>query len=500
MEKEKQKYINDNIIEKGYNPEDLSNYITRIRGVGINSFSLNELKKLIEDFKTEQLNISLKSVNVKKNKKSTPFEILYSDCEFESKTSKQQETKLMEFEKEKKRINIKISEPIKEKKSFFSKEQIIFLITSEELNSSTRRSYTDFEWFKNQLNSRYPFILVPPLLKEDFLSNINISIFSKSKNNEISIVEKENLDMKVRYLTRFMNGVLRKKILRTSPITFQFLTLDESNFEKYKKNLDSNPFNLNINLTNFKTIKGEIKVTLTKDKAIYVNNLLRIMVPTIDLYNKLKNSFNILINDLNLISNHMKEISVLFDKLSTQAKDIKQSNEMKKIYSDLNNIFSTWSNLYLSQSKFFKEDFLEYFDYMNMEYNELDTIMKQFQNQRNEYESFANNLNLKKEELFESREISKWEVKEGTEKDIPFVINDKKKAFEIMCYKENRVIEFEKRIIVIAINVIIEQFKKLKKYQGERIKQYFQKINSEKEIVFGDIYTLIKLISTTLEM
>ena len=69
-----------------------------------------------------------------------------------------------------------------------------------------------------------------------------------------------------------------------------------------------------------------------------------------------------------------------------------------------------------------------------------------------------------------------------------------------MCYKENRVIEFEKRIIVIAINIIIEQFKKLKKYQGERIKQYFQKINSEKEIVFGDIYTLIKLISTTLEM
>ena len=154
--------------------------------------------------------------------------------------------------------------------------------------------------------------------------------------------------------------------MRTSYIKFQLIILDESNFEKYKKNLDSNPFNLNINLTNFKTIKGEIKVTLTKDKAIYVNNLLRIMVPTIDLYNKLKNSFNILINDLNLISNHMKEISVLFDKLSTQAKDIKQSNEMKKIYSDLNNIFSTWSNLYLSQSKFFKEDFLEYFDYMNM--------------------------------------------------------------------------------------------------------------------------------------
>ena len=60
------------------------------------------LKELIEDFKTEQLNISLKSLNKKKDKKATPFEVLYSDCEYNVKTGKQQETKLMEFEKKKK--------------------------------------------------------------------------------------------------------------------------------------------------------------------------------------------------------------------------------------------------------------------------------------------------------------------------------------------------------------------------------------------------------------
>ena len=49
-------------------------------------------------------------------------------------------------------------------------------------------------------------------------------------------------------------------------------------------------------------MKEEIKVTLNKNKAVFVNNLIRIMVSTIDLYNKLKNSFNLLINDLNLIS------------------------------------------------------------------------------------------------------------------------------------------------------------------------------------------------------
>ena len=35
MDQEKQKYINENIIEKRYNPEDLSNYIARTQSMPI---------------------------------------------------------------------------------------------------------------------------------------------------------------------------------------------------------------------------------------------------------------------------------------------------------------------------------------------------------------------------------------------------------------------------------------------------------------------------------
>ena len=181
MEQEKQQYINDNLIEKGYNPDDLFNYCYRLKGIGIENLSLNELKNMIENFKNEQLIISLQSLKNKKEKKLTPFEILYSDCEFISETAKQQETKMMEFEKEKKKLNIKIIEPKKEKGSLFSKDQITFQIVTEELNSKVKRNYSDFEWYKNQLNLRYPFILVPPLIKDAFYSNINLSFFSKKK-------------------------------------------------------------------------------------------------------------------------------------------------------------------------------------------------------------------------------------------------------------------------------------------------------------------------------
>ena len=499
MEQEKQQYINDNLIEKGYNPDDLFNYCYRLKGIGIENLSLNELKNMIENFKNEQLIISLQSLKNKKEKKLTPFEILYSDCEFISETAKQQETKMMEFEKEKKKLNIKIIEPKKEKGSLFSKDQITFQIVTEELNSKVKRNYSDFEWYKNQLNLRYPFILVPPLIKDAFYSNINLSFFSKKKNEENNIEEQENLNMRIRYLNKFMNGILRKKILRTSPITYEFLVLEQKDFEKYKKNLDSNPYKLNIYLRNFKTIKGEIKVSLNKDKAIYVNNLLRIITPTTDLYSKLKNSLNSFINDFNIISTHMKEISIIYEKLLNQSKDIKQSIEIQKLYSDLNNLFSIWSSSYLTQSKFFKNEFSEYFNYMNMEYNELDTIINQFQNQRNEYESFANNINMKKEQLFISQDFANWGVQQGTENQIPLFQNDKKKSFEAMLYNESKVIEAEKKTVVVAINVIIQQFRKLKKYQGERVNQFYQEINKEKEKVFGDCFNFIKFISKSFE-
>ena len=67
-EKERQQYINSTIIEKGYNPEQLSNFITRIKGTDINSISFEELKILIEQFKNEELSKTILSVNLKNQK------------------------------------------------------------------------------------------------------------------------------------------------------------------------------------------------------------------------------------------------------------------------------------------------------------------------------------------------------------------------------------------------------------------------------------------------
>ena len=62
---EKLKYINENIIDKGYNPEDLNAFIINRRACSIEELKLELLKEEIDNFKNEQLKETF--TTVKKN-------------------------------------------------------------------------------------------------------------------------------------------------------------------------------------------------------------------------------------------------------------------------------------------------------------------------------------------------------------------------------------------------------------------------------------------------
>jgi hypothetical protein len=494
MQQEKQKYINDNIIDKGYNPEDLSNFISQKKATNLDEISLKELKVLIEEFKNERLSLSIskliesenKNKEIKNNKENeikekvkvkeeSLFDKLYPNGDYEFETKKQQESIMFDLEKENKKINIIISEPQNiEKSGFFYQKTVNFIcnISSKELNSNVKRNFRDFEWFKNQLNLRYPFILISPLIK-------SINFYKLDSNG------------KIRYLNRFIKGILRKKIIRTSPLTYEFLTLEKKKFDDYSQKLNSTPFTLN----NIKSMNGKINCSLNEEKLNKANNLIKLINPTKDLFNKLKYSFENIINDFNIISNHMKDLSNIFNNLLIKSNEINQNENIINTYSNLKNIFNIWSNSYFTQSKFFKEDFSEFFNYMNLEYNELETIYKQYYNFKSDYENYGIKLNYKKEMLFNSKNFSKWEIEPGINEDLNLIKNNKKVCFSIMCYKENQILENQKKIVVIAINLIIQQFEKLKKYQGERIKEYFNNLKERNQIICSDCFNLIKLFS-----
>ena len=258
---EKMKYISANILEKGYNPEDLSNFVVKKVGKPIESIKLDQLKKLIEQFKDQSLVETYKNLESSqdepKEEQQEEFQNpLYSPMIYNIKTVPQQDNELLKLDNDKKKINIIVSEPKKEKsKGMFTKKNIYsYKVQCPEIKTEVRRTYADFEWLKYQLGLYYSLRITPPLIKEPMYYQLEIV---NKKDSEEKVEE-----TKIKYLNFFMNALIKKKIFRTSAILYEFLELNDDDFKKYKDLLGKYKYDLNVSLENLKTVKNTMKFEL----------------------------------------------------------------------------------------------------------------------------------------------------------------------------------------------------------------------------------------------
>ena len=497
-ETKKLEFINENIIEKGYNPEEVANFTMKTFGVPFESLSLEKLKQVVEEFKDKGLNDTYKTVklnekkteekkneqkeNSKKKEKSEKIQTpLYAPDSYEVETGYQQENKLIELYRNNNLISIEVSEPQKEGKTgFFSKSYMTYRIQCPQLNSDVRRTYSDFEWFRNQLLIRYPLRVIPPIMKDNVLKQIGNVL--KLESEEI------NEQRKLRYLNQFMSCLINKKIIRTSPILYEFLVLNNDLFKTYQNKLNNRKYELSISLDNLITMKGKIKCELKEDSITETNKNINKYNSFIDIYNKITSNIVNIAEDFNNLKNHMKQISLLYNKLNENIDQYKcnYTDDMKNVYTDFVKIFNNWSISFEKQSEYFNRDFKETFNYLGLEIGEMNSIYKKYIEYKNEYETFTNLVNKKKEQLFASKKIDQWNVEPGTEEDIPNFLGDKKTAFEKMLYKETLLLKEEKKRIACTIYLMNRQFDKLMKNQSKRIKIYYQSIKENAKIIFGN--------------
>ena len=500
-EKEKMQYISENIIEKGYNPEELSNFIIKTIGIPMESLPLEKLKEMIEEFKDKGLTETYKTIKLNEKKSiedekekkkkekekeeiqklNSPLYNLYLPASYEIETSLQQENKLMELHRNNTVIQIDISDPQKEgKKGIFSKAIMSYRIQCPQLKSDVRRSYLDFEWFRSQLVTRYPLRYVPPIGKENVVKQIeNILKFENEEYIELR---------KMRYLQRFMDSVIKRNIFKTSPILLEFLILDDEKFKVYQKRLSTKKYELSISLDNLITLKGRFKCELKDDSIQLANGCNKKYTTLSEIYSKIHSYTSNIVIDFQNLNVHLKQLGTYFEKLNQYLNEYQCKNceDMKNIYSNFVKIFNNWSNSFKNQSEYFNKDFKETFNYYGLGINSMNSIYKNYVQFKNEYETFTSMINKKKEKLFTTKAIEKWNVEPGTEDDIPNYLDNKEAAFEKMLYKETNLLKEEKKRICGTIYFMNKQFDKLLKSQNENVKAYYETIVKNNKEIFGN--------------
>ena len=88
------------------------------------------------------------------------------------------------------------------------------------------------------------------------------------------------------------------------------------------------------------------------------------------------------------------------------------------------------------------------------------------------------NLLNKKEKLWNSRDVTKWEILDDKIDRIE-LLKDKNLAFERMCTKDNQMLDSLNKYIGYANNKIISSVKQLIEKYGKDSKEYFENFNKE---------------------
>lgn len=404
---------------------------------------------------------------------------LYYPESYDFKTVIQQKNKLLELSESKKPIQILISEPKKESEGgfFFSKAVYSYRVQCPELGSDVRRTYSDFEWLQNQLSIRYPLRLAPVFVKENMVKQLG-----KNLKNESD----ENYELrKIRYLNKFINSVLNKKIFRTSPVLYEFLILDEKKLIKYKNILDKKPYELEVGLNNLITVKGEVKCSLEQKNINDSEILIHKAFSLSELYNRIITNLEYAINDFHDLSMHLKNISLLFNYVNLNLTNYKYSkvDDMKNSINNLKALFEKWSKNMSEQSDFFSTSIKENLNYMSLELIGIDTIYKKYKDYRNEYEDFTTMIKKEKNELIDTlkNEEMKKDINKGKD---PKSIKFNKKAFDEIFYNKNLLLIEEKKRLSTTMHLMNKDYNKLMKIHMKKIKEMDEDANRTIKIDF----------------
>ena len=337
----------------------------------------------------------------------------------------------------------------------------------------------DFEFFQNVLIERYPFKYVPP-------------IFPKNKDKEYSH------ELFKRYLNRFLDYICQRKILRTSPITLEFLELDSNSFATYRKNLTNNKYICKYNMENYTTMKGSLDINFTQDQIDEPEKLFKRLDATQSIYNNLNVAMGKIVNDLNNLGRHMLQASNAFSALSNYSKDSEQSPLLATCYEKLKDIFSQWSASYDKQKFFLDHNFREFFDYMNLQVKALSVMQKQYKRIKTDYEQYGLELLTKKEKLFNSKKYNAWELSEEDNKNLEMLKQNKESAFKAMLPGMTNLVSAQKIQVACSTSIMKQEYERFMKRQGNNLKEYLLSLKDKNQNIISDAYTLCSLFNIEL--
>ena len=507
---EKQSYIKENLINKGYDSFLFTQFLCKKSGkqdFDLNDFTMKEISDGIKEFMhSTPLGKSVDSSapplhkSEKKEKKKNIFEsflgintikkddkshnISKPDKNYDYgfrlpeklKCQNVEETEISRYEE----LPIKIGFPQKVEKGFLKKTIIYFTTIAVPLGKVVKRAFEDFEWLRQKLTKMFDSNFIPSLPKLNPLLGI------------------ENEDETTRDLEKFMQYLSLDPIIKNSQILYDFLSIEDYNeFTNKKKDYEFiTPCN---DIQEFKSITGEIDINFDEEKEKKLQIIKDFCINNSKLLEKLNISLNMFFHEMNTVIRRTNEIANIWGYLYKTSEKYNDDNISKEIYYQMNNFFFNLAKNFKKQNEFINIDIKESFIFMQNNYGSINELLKRIESKQKVYLKEEKELISLKEDLFTTRNTP----------------GHKKNNINIDVDKKNNMGEFDlssllpvntqalldmKKSYGFYLNRFLNEYERMKKLNSVIYKDKIQKCYKTQNFLASELCACVENLMSSMDM
>ena len=553
-QEEKQNFLRESILEKGYDTSKFVEFLTSKKGeegADVSNWSMNDLKVVVKEFiklnggvVEEELQVQKSKSKEIKPKKMSMFDFMGSNTskteikkvQTQTLTNNQApnlsnvsskpnvETKQVKIEETQSNIyrspsaeisnrNEKDAEygilvpdtkkcKLNDSTEFAQKDKLEITVSSPEKKNDGGFFSKDYITYlvsttpvNYKVRRRYnDFSWFKEALLNLFSSNVIPALPRKKvvTNNDTSIQKR------MRALEKFMNYLALDPLIKNSQIFYDFLFIgNESNFNSKKKVYENNKAIENVQ--DFKSNDGNINLNITEEKESYLDNIKDNSMINVNILKKINVSFKSLSNEINAVISRMEELSGLWNQLYKVGEKYYDSLKTCETYKQMSNLFQTWSKILKEQNQVVNVDMREHYKFLRKNFTALkDTIVK-IEYNKNNFLKAEKNLIYKKDDLFKKGDPSKWELNLSEKHDFAKLKEDRKLALLKISAKETSNVVNLKEFYGYFLNRGIYEYERIREINGSLNKENI--INNSKKLsdIYGKMHVCVGEINGALD-
>ena len=479
--KQKQDLLQKEILDKNYDQQLFVNFCLskKENGDDLNLWTLEELTTIVQEFisiQEENKNKKTKDQDPNEVGKDTLEKMEKMDMNENQKKFKEKIIDCRKLEKNDlngKKITIQITSPKGIEAGVFGQSYTVYDIITLPFNWTVQRRYSDFDNLRKLLSKFYPGFNVPPLPNK------------KMGNKRF---DKKFIEKRMKFLELFINSVVENESFKANEFILAFLSyVDRNKFDaKIKEYSSVTPSEY---VEDYKTLDGKAIISHDEGNEKYFININKYFKLQSQILEKLNFNLKLFYNNMNAAAENLNDIQKNFDILHLLNTKVLMKDTITKTYEELGHFYKNWRKIILKQNEISKNLVKDFFKFINLEGQSYSELIERREELKQKYIAESTRVNTKKEKIFNSKDINKFELNpDDNTVDKDQLIKDKSYAFEKMCYKDTRELNFVSNQLGYANKMNIYELKKMIKIYCKRFIENFFKFDQEFYPTINDFF------------